>query len=113
MPMAKPETLAKYYHTTGLDKTGAFRWEDQQYHPLPQDFADMIGWKEMAQKAGEVYNALPEKERDSTMIYCRVIILQVPLITIVMNLNCPKFIVITHPFYSGCPLHITLKIFCS
>lgn len=29
MPLAKPETLARYYHTTGLDKTGSFKWEDQ------------------------------------------------------------------------------------
>ncbi len=69
MPVAKPESLAKYYAYTGMNKL--FKWEDQQYHPLPQDFADMIGWKEMAEKAGRVYNSLPPAERSKTMVYCR------------------------------------------
>ena len=71
MPLAKPEVLAKYYEKTGLSKTGSFKWEDQQMHPLPQDFADMMGWKEMAMKTGAVYNNLPEDQKLKTMIYCR------------------------------------------
>ena len=71
MPLAKPETLVKYYEKTGLNKTGSFKWEDQQMHPLPQDFADMMGWKEMAMKAGAVYNNLPREERIKTLVYCR------------------------------------------
>ena len=71
LPLAKPETLAKYYQASGLYKTGALKWEDLQNHPLPQDFADMIGWKEMAQKAADVYHALPKEERDNMLIYCR------------------------------------------
>jgi hypothetical protein len=67
MPLFKPGQLSAYYHKTGLDKTGAFKWEDQQFHPLPQDFADMIGWKETA----AVYNGLPAEERTKTLIYCR------------------------------------------
>lgn len=71
MPLAQPETLAAYYKATGLDKTGSFKWEDLEYHPLPQDFADMIGWHEMTAKAAAVYNSLPEAEREQTFIYCR------------------------------------------
>ncbi len=71
MPMAKPESLAKYYEKTGLNKTGSFKWEDLQMHPLPQDFADMIGWKEMAMKAGVVYNNIPDDQKLKTMVYCR------------------------------------------
>lgn len=71
MPVAKPEQLASYYHTTGLDKTGSFKWEDQQMHPLPQDFADMLGWKEMAQKAADVYHSMPKETQAKTFIYCR------------------------------------------
>jgi hypothetical protein len=70
MPVAKPERLAKYYSVTGLNKTGDFKWEDLKYHPLPQDFGDMIGWKEMAIKAGTVYNNMPPKEREKTMVFC-------------------------------------------
>lgn len=71
MPLAKPEKLVKYYEKTGLNKTGSFKWEDQQMHPLPQDFADMMGWKELAIKAGAVYNSLPEQEKAKTFVYCR------------------------------------------
>lgn len=71
MPLAKPEVLAKYYEQTGLNKTGIFKWEDQQMHPLPQDFADMMGWKEMAMKTGAVYNDLPEDQQLKTLVYCR------------------------------------------
>lgn len=71
MPLAKPETLVKYYEKTGLNKTGSFKWEDQQMHPLPQDFADMMGWKEMAMKTGAVYNSLPPEEKAKTFVYCR------------------------------------------
>ncbi len=71
MPLAKPETLVRYYEKTGLNKTGSFKWEDQKMHPLPQDFADMMGWKELAMKTGNVYNSLPPGERTKTMVYCR------------------------------------------
>jgi Dolichyl-phosphate-mannose-protein mannosyltransferase len=71
MPLAKPEALAKYYEKTGMSKTGSFEWEDQQMHPLPQDFADMIGWKEMALKTGVIYNKLSPEDKKKTMIYCR------------------------------------------
>lgn len=68
MPMAKPADLAAYYRRVGLARSGSFRWEDLQYHPLPQDFADMIGWKEITEKAAHVYNGLPVDERSNTII---------------------------------------------
>ena len=71
MPLAKPEILSAYYQKTGLNKTGSFKWEDLQYHPLPQDFADMMGWKEMAEKAADVYHAMSQEEQKKTFIYCR------------------------------------------
>ena len=71
MPLAKPEVLVGYYKKTHLNKTGSFKWEDQQMHPLPQDFADMIGWKELAIKTGNVYNSLPEDQQNKTFVYCR------------------------------------------
>ncbi len=71
LPVSKPETLAKYYHKMGFDKTGSFRWEDQKYHPLPQDFADMIGWREMTEQCAKVFHALPPEDQKQTMIYAR------------------------------------------
>lgn len=36
-------------------------WEDGKKHPISQDFADMLGWKELARKTDSVYNSLPDK----------------------------------------------------
>ena len=47
---------------------GLLRWEDGKDHSLPQDFADMLGWKELAQKVDKVYDNLQNKEQ--TLILC-------------------------------------------
>ncbi|MES2648018.1 MAG: glycosyltransferase family 39 protein [Bacteroidota bacterium] len=71
LPTSEPGSLANYYKKIGVDKTGSFRWEDQQFHPLPQDFADMIGWREMTQQVATIFNALPPAEQKKTLIYAR------------------------------------------
>lgn len=53
----------KYYKALGL-----LRWEDGKDHALPQDFADMLGWKELAQKVDSIANTLPDLEH--TLILC-------------------------------------------
>lgn len=47
---------------------GLLRWEDGKDHLLPQDFADMLGWKELAQKVDAICNQLPN--RNQTLILC-------------------------------------------
>jgi len=49
---------------------GLLRWEDGKNHDLPQDFADMLGWKEMASKALMVYNTLPDSVKAETLVFC-------------------------------------------
>jgi hypothetical protein len=49
-------------------KYGLLRWEDGKDHTLPQDFADMLGWKELALKVDAVYSQLPADEY--TFILC-------------------------------------------
>lgn len=57
--VAKKETYRKY---------GMLRWEDGKEHHLPQDFADMLGWKELAAKVDRVYGPLQNKE--GVMVIC-------------------------------------------
>ncbi len=45
---------------TGLDMIT--RWEDGRQHPLPQDFADMLGWQELATLADEACQRVPPGE---------------------------------------------------
>jgi 4-amino-4-deoxy-L-arabinose transferase-like glycosyltransferase len=71
LPVWKPEKLAAYYTQSGIDKTGFLKWEDLQNHPIPQDFADMLGWKELGEKVSKIYTSLPDTVKDKTLIYCR------------------------------------------
>lgn len=49
-------------------KIGMLRWEDGKDHELPQDFADMLGWKELARKTDSVYALIPNKKE--TIVLC-------------------------------------------
>jgi hypothetical protein len=44
------------------------RWEDGKDHLLPQDYADMLGWKELAAKTDAIYDKL--QNREHTLILC-------------------------------------------
>jgi hypothetical protein len=47
---------------------GLLRWEDGKDHALPQDFADMIGWKALAEKVDSICATLPHAEE--TLLLC-------------------------------------------
>lgn len=49
-------------------KFDLLRWEDGKDHTIPQDFADMLGWKELAQKVDSVYAVIEDKEH--TLVLC-------------------------------------------
>jgi len=70
LPVWKPEKLAAYYQKVGAAKSGVLRWEDLKDHPLPQDFADMLGWREMAQKMGKAYDMLDKAQKSKTILFC-------------------------------------------
>ena len=65
-PNRSPEYIIQ--HSENYKKFGLLRWEDGKDHLLPQDFADMLGWKELALKVDSVYLNLPNK--NSTLILC-------------------------------------------
>jgi hypothetical protein len=45
------------------------RWNDQKNHATTQDYADMFGWDELAQKVAEVYHGLTPEQQRNTIIY--------------------------------------------
>ncbi|MEO5890326.1 MAG: glycosyltransferase family 39 protein [Ferruginibacter sp.] len=51
-----------------LKDMGLLRWEDGKDHFLPQDYADMTGWSELAAKVDSVFNGLSNKE--NTLVLC-------------------------------------------
>ncbi|MGI8950924.1 MAG: glycosyltransferase family 39 protein [Chitinophagaceae bacterium] len=70
LPVEKPAALAEYYQKYGIGKTGILKWEDLENHPLPQDFADMLSWKEMTEKVAKAYNNLDSNEKKHTILFC-------------------------------------------
>lgn len=65
-PNKSPEYITK--NPEKYKKLGMLRWEDGKEHQLPQDFADMLGWKELARKTDSVYATL--SNQDKTLILC-------------------------------------------
>ena len=69
LPVWKPDRLASFYKKYEIAKTGLLKWEDQKDHELPQDFADMLGWKELTEKTKKFFYSNPFKS--NSVIYCR------------------------------------------
>ena len=65
-PNHSPEYFMNHKQT--YQKLGQLRWEDGKDHELPQDYADMLGWKELALKVDSIYVTFPNK--DNTLILC-------------------------------------------
>lgn len=49
-------------------KIGLLRWEDGKDHALPQDFADMLGWEELAEKVDRAFLAVADPTH--TIVIC-------------------------------------------
>ena len=63
-PNKSPGYIAQ--HPENYKKFGMLRWEDGKDHPIPQDFADMLGWKELASKVDSVHSTLS----GATLVLC-------------------------------------------
>jgi len=65
-PNKTPEYILENHQK--YHRLGMLRWEDGKDHQLPQDFADMLGWKELAAKVDSICAELPNP--DNTFILC-------------------------------------------
>jgi hypothetical protein len=66
LPMLQPAAMSGYARTIGA--TAALRTNTGETEPLPQDFADMIGWEEQVRVITRVYRSLPAADRDATVL---------------------------------------------
>jgi len=48
---------------------GALRWEDGRIHSLPQDYADMVGWKELADIVIKTYQSLSDSDQANCVVH--------------------------------------------
>ncbi|GAB3751212.1 glycosyltransferase family 39 protein [Spirosoma pomorum] len=65
-PNKTPQEIAQ--HPERYQKLGLLRWEDGRDHQLPQDFADMLGWRELAAKVDAAY--VRTGDPDKTLVLC-------------------------------------------
>ncbi|MCE7059478.1 glycosyltransferase family 39 protein [Dyadobacter sp. CY343] len=65
-PNQTPEKIVA--NSQRFKRAGLLRWEDGKDHEIPQDFADMVGWKELAEKVDAAYTKSPDPE--NTLVLC-------------------------------------------
>ena len=66
LPVLKPEKYVEYVKKIGMENSE--RWEDGQYHDLPQDYADMAGWNELTEIVYSAWQELtPDEQKRCTL----------------------------------------------
>ncbi|HEX2866930.1 MAG TPA: glycosyltransferase family 39 protein [Ignavibacteriales bacterium] len=68
LPCLPVKTYIAYSQMTGVQPDGH---EGKDLSELPQFYADMFGWENMARTVSEVYLTLPEDERESTFVFAQ------------------------------------------
>ena len=66
VPLMPPDTFITYQDTLGIAPPKTEVGFDSV---LPQHFADRFGWQELTEKVANVYNSLPDDERQKAAIY--------------------------------------------
>jgi hypothetical protein len=71
LPYLPIQTTAKVFGWMyqNLDMHYPLKWEDQKIHNMNQNYADMIGWEELAIKTSQFYQSLPAAERKNTVVF--------------------------------------------
>jgi hypothetical protein len=67
-PIFTPSEIRQ--NSNEFERLGLLRWEDGKNHNLPQDFADMLGWREMADKSLTAFKLIPNDEIENTLVIC-------------------------------------------
>ncbi|SFU41821.1 Dolichyl-phosphate-mannose-protein mannosyltransferase [Pustulibacterium marinum] len=68
--VAYPNQTPEYIitHQEKYRALGLLHWEDGKDHDIPQDYADMLGWRELAEKVDAAYRTIEVPEQ--TLILC-------------------------------------------
>ncbi|HEU4563247.1 MAG TPA: glycosyltransferase family 39 protein, partial [Gemmatimonadaceae bacterium] len=66
LPVLAPAAMARYAAAAGV--TPAVTTNRGTRLPLPQDYADMLGWEEQAAAVARVYRALPPEDRADAVV---------------------------------------------
>jgi hypothetical protein len=66
LPILPPKAIME--NSEKFQQFGLLRWEDGIDHDIPQDFADMLGWEELANQVDSALSLTPDKA--TTLIHC-------------------------------------------
>lgn len=66
LPVLSPEEIVS--KSDLFEKFNLTRWEDGEVYRLPQDYADMLGWRELADIVDSAFVLIDDKE--NTIIHC-------------------------------------------
>lgn len=66
LPVLPVESYIKYSDKLGFTPSSS---ENKELSELPQHFADMFGWEDMAKNVSGVYLTIPENERERVLVY--------------------------------------------
>jgi hypothetical protein len=70
LPLLKHQKMAVYSERISrVIGNGILTWEDGKVHKIPQDYADMTGWKELAEITEKAWHDLGAQEKDNAMIF--------------------------------------------
>ena len=53
-----------------ISQKNGFTWENGDKHDIPQDMADMTGWKEIGLVVSDTYNSLKNEDKNNCDIFC-------------------------------------------
>ncbi|MCW3462705.1 ArnT family glycosyltransferase [Chitinophaga nivalis] len=67
-PVQAPEVLITRQEK--MHALGLLYWEDGKEHALPQDFADMLGWRQLAALTLTAWQQVPPADKATTLIIC-------------------------------------------
>ncbi|MBE0592844.1 MAG: glycosyltransferase family 39 protein, partial [Gemmatimonadales bacterium] len=67
LPILPPAWMARYAAATGI--TAAVTTNKGEVLPLPQDYGDMLAWRELVEAVARVHHDLPERDRERTVVY--------------------------------------------
>ncbi|MGI9531418.1 ArnT family glycosyltransferase [Lutimonas sp.] len=66
LPVLSPQKIAEKHEI--FETMGMLKWEDGKNHLIPQDYADMVGWEELAGIVDEAF--MQVKNKEATLIHC-------------------------------------------
>jgi len=71
LPLLPNAQMEKYcqYMVSELGMDAPMRWEDGEVYALPQDYADMNGWEEVAADIAQAFHRLSPEEQQNCLIY--------------------------------------------